>query len=229
MAIKKSPTTAASGPPCAPTRGFDPGSLGVVRNGVTRIPVVVHVVWNTAAQNISDAQIASQIDVLNRDYRRSNPEFGAMPAPFLPLKADLRIEFFLATLDPDDAPSSGILRRQTNVSVFARDDAVKSHADGGANAWPAERYLNIWDCHLGGGLLGYAQGSGAPAQTDGVVILPSAFGTIGTAVPPLHLGRTASHAIGRWLNLNQLWGDANAGAPGLPAFAEDRQATQFFV
>jgi hypothetical protein len=217
MSIKKSHRTAASDPSCAPTRLFDLDRLDVVRSGVTRIPVVVHVVWNTTAQNISDAQIVSQINVLNRDYRRSNPEFNNTPAPFLPLKADVRIEFFLATLDPDDAPSSGILRRQTSVTSFIRDDAVKSHANGGANAWPAERYLNIWVCRLGGGLLGYAQSPGAPAHTDGVVIVPSAFGTIGTATPPFHLGRTASHEIGRWLNLNQLWG--GAGAPGRPAFA----------
>lgn len=227
MAIKKSRTPAISDSPRASTHLFDPASLGAVHNGVTRIAVVVHVVWNTAAQNISDAQIASQIDVLNRDYRCNNPEFGAMPAPFLPLRADLRIEFFLATLDPDDAPSNGILRRQTHVSMFTRDDAVKSHANGGANAWPAERYLNIWLCKLGGGLLGYAQGPGGPAHTDGVVILPSAFGTIGTAVPPLHLGRTASHEIGRWLNLNELWGGASALE--FPPMADERRAVQFFV
>lgn len=32
------------------------------------IPVVVHVVYNTAGQNISDAQIASQLEALNADY-----------------------------------------------------------------------------------------------------------------------------------------------------------------
>ena len=44
---------------------------------------------------------------------------------------------------------------------------------------PASRYLNLWVCNLGGGLLGYAQFPGGPASTDGVVILYSAFGTQG--------------------------------------------------
>lgn len=121
------------------------------RPGITRIPVVVHVVWNTPAQNISDAQIASQIDVLNRDFRRTNADVGITPGPFLPLAADSRVEFFLATTDPSGAPISGIERRQTSVTSFSDDDAVKSTATGGMNAWPAAHYLNIWVC-----LLGYA-------------------------------------------------------------------------
>lgn len=88
------------------------------RPGITRIPVVVHVVWNTAAQNISDAQIASQIDVLNRDFRRTNPDVTNTPAPFLPLTADARVEFYLANVDPNGAPSTGIIRRQTTVASF---------------------------------------------------------------------------------------------------------------
>jgi len=35
--------------------------------------VVVHVVWNTAAQNISDAQIASQINVLTATSAARTP------------------------------------------------------------------------------------------------------------------------------------------------------------
>jgi hypothetical protein len=104
------------------------------RPGVTRIPVVVHVVWNTPQQNISDAQINSQIDVLNRDFRHTNPDVNNTPAPFLPLTADARIEFFLANVDPNGAPSTGINRRQTTVTSFGSNDAVKSQATGGADA-----------------------------------------------------------------------------------------------
>lgn len=184
------------------------------RAGMTRIPVVVHVVWNTAAQNISDAQIASQIDVLNRDFRRSNSDVEATPAPFLPFTADARVEFALATSDPHGAATTGIERRQTGVSAFGADDGVKSQASGGLDAWPAASYLNIWVCQLGGGLLGYAQFPGGPIETDGVVILQSAFGTIGTAAPPFHLGRTATHEVGHWLNLNHIWGDDGTGCSG---------------
>ena len=174
------------------------------RPGVTRIPIVVHVVWNTPQQNISDGQINSQIDVLNRDYRHTNSDVNNTSAPFLPLTADARVEFFLANVDPNGAPTTGIERRQTTVASFGSDDAVKAQATGGADAWPADRYLNMWVCQLGGGLLGYAQFPGGPAATDGVVILHSAFGTTGTAAPPFHLGRTATHEIGHWLNLNHI-------------------------
>ena len=199
---------------------FESGDRSALRPGVTRIPVVVHVVWNTPAQNISDAQIASQIDVLNRDFRRTNPDVGGTPAPFLPLATDARIEFFLATTDPNGAPSTGIERRQTTVTSFSGNDAVKSQGSGGMNAWPADRYLNIWVCQLGGGLLGYAQFPGGPAATDGVVILQSAFGTAGTVAPPFNLGRTATHEIGHWLNLNHIWGDDGTGCTGTDNVAD---------
>ncbi|MBB5367984.1 MULTISPECIES: M43 family zinc metalloprotease [unclassified Janthinobacterium] len=201
--------------------GLYEGDQGLAaRSGVTTIPVVVHVVWNTAAQNISDAQVASQIDVLNRDYRHTNTDVANTPAPFLPLTADARVEFALATLDPHGAATSGIERRQTSVTSFGADDAVKSQATGGMNAWPADTYLNIWICQLGGGLLGYAQFPGGPAATDGVVILQSAFGTIGTAAPPFHLGRTATHEVGHWLNLNHIWGDDGTGCTGTDNVAD---------
>ncbi len=190
------------------------------RPGVTRIPAVVHVVWNTPQQNISDGQINSQIDVLNRDFRRTNPDVNNTPAPFLPLTADARVEFFLANVDPNGAPTTGINRRQTTVASFGSNDAVKSQATGGADAWPAARYLNIWVCQLGGGLLGYAQFPGGSAATDGVVILHSAFGTTGTAAPPFHLGRTATHEIGHWLNLNHIWGDDGTGCSGTDNVAD---------
>jgi hypothetical protein len=188
-------------------------SAAPMRTGVTMIPVVVHVVWNTAAQNIGDAQITSQIGVLNRDFRKTNADVSSVPAVFAPLCADARIEFELATTDPQGNPTTGITRTQTNRASFT-DDAVKSAATGGADAWPADRYLNIWVCQLGGGLLGYAQFPGGPAATDGVVILHTAFGTSGTAMAPFNLGRTATHEIGHWLNLRHIWGDDGNGCNG---------------
>jgi hypothetical protein len=195
-------------------RRFELSGASALRSGITRIPVVVHVVWNTSAQNISDAQVASQIDVLNRDFRRANADVGSTPAPFLPLATDARIEFFLATTSPTGAPTTGIERRQTSVTAFTDDDAVKFAARGGMDAWPAANYLNIWVCPLGGGLLGYAQFPGGPDATDGVVILHSAFGTTGSAAAPFNLGRTATHEIGHWLNLNHIWGDDGTGCSG---------------
>src|SRR5947209_1142000 len=184
------------------------------RTGCTEIPVVVHVVYNTNAQNISDAQINSQIAVLNKDYRKKNTDISKVPAAFAPLATDARIQFKLATTDPNGAATNGITRTHTNTVSFSDDDAVKHAASGGHDAWPADKYLNLWVCPLGGGLLGYAQFPGGPAATDGVVILHSGFGTSGTAAAPFNLGRTASHEVGHWLNLRHIWGDDGTGCSG---------------
>ncbi|HKG22285.1 MAG TPA: zinc metalloprotease, partial [Blastocatellia bacterium] len=77
----------------------------------------------------------------------------------------------------------------------------------GKAPWPTDRYLNLWVCNLGGGLLGYAQFPGGPAETDGVVITHRGFGTNGTAQAPFNLGRTATHEVGHFLNLRHIWGD----------------------
>lgn len=186
---------------------YKKGLRAVSRTGIVRIPVVVHVVWNKEDENISDAQIHSQIDVLNEDFRKLNPDVSQVPPIWKDITADLEIEFFLATKDPDGNPTTGITRTQTSVTSFDTDDKVKSGATGGKDAWPADRYLNMWVCKLGGGLLGYAQFPGGPAETDGVVITYTGFGTIETARPPFDEGRTATHEIGHWLNLYHIWGD----------------------
>jgi hypothetical protein len=173
----------------------------------TVIPVVVHVVYNTAAENISMAQINSQIKVLNRDFRATNPDKANVPAPFKGLVADANIEFVLAKKDPKGKPTNGVTRTKTTRTEFGTNDSVKFKATGGEDAWPAKRYLNIWVCKLGGGLLGYAQFPGGPPKTDGVVITHTGFGTTGTATAPFNLGRTATHEIGHWLNLRHIWGD----------------------
>lgn len=170
--------------------------------------MVVHVIWNNEEQNISDAQIQSQIDVLNKDFRKLNSDVSKVPTVWSSLTADFQIEFCLATKDPSGNPTSGITRTQTSVVSFSTDDKVKkSGASGGEEAWPSDRYLNIWVCKLGGGLLGYAQFPGGPAETDGVVITYNAFGTMGTVSFPFDKGRSATHEIGHWLNLHHLWGD----------------------
>jgi len=180
-----------------------------LRTGVVRIPVVVHVVWNTAAQNVSDAQIQSQIDVLNADFRRTNADAASVPAAFAGVAADTRIEFALAVRDPNCAATDGITRTHTATTGFTRAtrNNVKSAATGGADPWPSARYLNMWVAHFTDDLLGFATFPGGPAALDGFVVRTDAFGTIGTATAPFHLGRTATHEIGHWLNLLHIWGD----------------------
>ncbi|PHB10152.1 zinc metalloprotease [Bacillus wiedmannii] len=181
---------------------------------VVKIPVVVHIVWNTEEQNIPDEQVHSQIDVLNRDFRAKNPDIANVPSAFKDSVSDARVEFFLATKDPDGNQTNGITRTQTTQQSFSVDDAVKSESAGGVNAWPADKYLNLWVCKLKGVLLGYAQFPGGPADKDGVVITYTAFGTTGTAKKPFHLGRTATHEIGHWLNLFHIGGDDGNACSG---------------
>lgn len=179
----------------------------VLRVGITTIPVVVHVVYNTPSEKISAAQLKSQIAVLNRDFRARNKDKTKVPAVWRGLVADGRIKFALARKDPAGRPTPGITRTKTSRTSFDADDSVKSTATGGADPWPSGKYLNIWVCTLAGGLLGYAQFPGGPAETDGVVILNTGFGTKGSATAPFNLGRTATHEVGHWLNLRHIWGD----------------------
>lgn len=175
-------------------------------NGPMTIQVVVHVVYSKAQENISAAQIQSQIRVLNRDFRAKNPDKSKVPPVWKSLVADANIKFELAKKDPDGKPTNGITRTKTTRPAFGTNDSVKSAAEGKA-PWATDRYLNMWVCNLRGGLLGFAQFPGGPADTDGVVITHRAFGTTGTATAPFKLGRTATHEIGHYLNLRHIWGD----------------------
>ena len=192
------------------------GRREIARAGITRIPVVVHIVYNESApeENVSDDQVRSQIDVLNLDFRKQNSDIDSIPAAFKLFAADARIEFFLASIDPSGAQTTGITRTKTLLTGFDDDNSVKSTLEGGIDPWPTERYLNIWVCKLKRGLLGYAQFPGGPAATDGVVITYTAFGTIGSAKAPFNLGRTTTHEVGHWLNLRHIWGDDGTGCSG---------------
>lgn len=185
-----------------------PGIAARVRRPIVTIQVAVHVVWNMPSENISDAQIESQIAALNLDFQAMNPDKSKAPAVWERLVADPGIKFALAPTDPTGKPTSGITRTKTASTSFRnKDNGVKATATGGIDPWPTDRYLNIWVCTLEGSLAGYAQFPGLPPETDGVVIHNTAFGTQGTATAPYNLGRTATHEIGHWLNLFHLWGD----------------------
>ena len=180
---------------------------------VVTIPVVVHILYKTTAENISDAQVNSQIAVLNADFRKTNADASLIPASFAGVAADCEVNFCLAQRTPTGAATTGIVRKSTTVASWSTNDAIKYSAQGGDDAWNTSQYLNIWVGTLGNSLLGYAQFPGTGlAATDGVVILNTAFGTTGTAAAPFNKGRTATHEVGHWLNLRHIWGDANCGS-----------------
>ena len=171
-------------------------------NGVIEIPVVVNVLYRTTAENVSQAQIQSQIDVLNKDFNATNTDFNLVPSTFSGVKANVGIRFVL----------DQVIRKSTTKTSWRTDDAMKKSSKGGINPTSPTTKLNLWVCTLSGGILGYAQFPGGSSSTDGVVILNKGFGTTGTAAAPFNKGRTATHEVGHWLNLRHIWGDATCGS-----------------
>ena len=179
-----------------------------INKNIITIPVVIHVVWNTNTENISDAQIFSQMDVLNADFRRTNVDAINTPSVWQNIAADSEIDFCLATTDPNGVFTNGITRTQTSQTSFSINGSdMKSTSSGGIDPWNQDDYLNIWVCDLSGGILGYATPpSNFNNPQDGVVIGYKYFGTIGPVQSPYNKGRTATHEVGHWLNLDHIWG-----------------------
>ena len=166
----------------------EPDNLGIIN-----IPVYVHVVYSNSNENISNAQIASQISVLNADFRKQNSDASNTPAEFAAVAADSEVSFTLA----------GTFRHASSQSSWGTNNSVKA-------AYPPvtpETHLNIWVCEIGGGILGYAQFPGGNLATDGVVCGPQYFGTTGYLSAPFDGGRTMTHEVGHYLNLRHIWGD----------------------
>jgi hypothetical protein len=173
--------------------------IDVTKTKLVTVKTVVNVIYKTADQNISQSQIQSQIKAMNKDFRATNPDRTDTPTPWLGLVTDTRIQFKLVK----------VTRTKTNVDGFTSDDKVKAASTGGIAPFSPKTHLNLWVCALTGGLLGYAQFPGGPAQTDGVVINYQAFGTSGTAAAPFNKGRTATHEVGHYFNLRHIWADTS--------------------
>lgn len=183
-------------------RGVTGGTTTTTTTPATiTIPVVVNVVYNTAEQNISDAQIQSQIDVLNEDFNRLNGDAYRTPEEFAGKAANLGIKFTL----------NRIVRKSSTVAAWTTDNKIKSTKTGGLAPTNATSMLNIWVCNLSGGMLGYAQYPGGSSATDGVVVQYNAFGRTGTLLTRFNKGRTTTHEVGHWMNLRHIWGDASCG------------------
>ncbi|MDQ6471899.1 zinc metalloprotease [Flavobacterium sp. LHD-80] len=178
------------------------GFSGRLVNGKIEIPVVVNVLYKTTAQNISNAQIQTQIDVLNKDFNALNSDYNSVPALFAGVKANIGITFVL----------DQVIRKSTTKTSWGTNDAMKKTAQGGIAPTSPTTKLNLWSCAIGGGILGYAQFPGGASSTDGVVIDSRYFGLSGAANAPFNLGRTATHEVGHWMNLRHIWGDATCGS-----------------
>lgn len=202
---------------------------GVATSNVYTIPVVVHVIHNGDAvgkgENITDAQVLSQIKVMNDDYRRKENTRGG--ANTTGKAVDIEINFCMAAVDPDGKPTNGIDRVDLGKASFGSIDEVENAKK--KTYWDPSKYLNMWTVKFGGKaekLLGYAQfpdksglqgmeDNGGDASTDGVVAVYDAFGSKdeddGTFVlkPSFAYGRTMTHEVGHWLGLRHVWGDGD--------------------
>ena len=178
------------------------------------IPVVYHVLHEGGAENISDAQIKSDLKDLNDTYRKRNANVGAVNPAFSGISADVEIEFRLAQKKNDGSCFSGITRTYsatTNTGGNGAADAVKlEHGD-----FPGNKYMNIYVAKNIGGAAGYTYRPGPPFYADmrnGIHVLHTYVGTIGTSTQTGY-NTTISHEAGHWLNLAHLWGNSNN--PGL--------------
>lgn len=175
------------------------------------IPVVVHIIYENESENVSYEQIMSQLDVLNQDFNRTNPDANQTPNEFLDVAADCNISFCLAQRTEENDTTTGITYTQTNVSSFSLyDNRIFQDSLGGKTIWNNSDYLNIYVCDLTNAL-GFASFPGGDENRDAIVIDYSNFGTINVS-PPFNKGRTATHELGHWLDLYHIWGPGNCGS-----------------
>jgi hypothetical protein len=168
--------------------------------GAVSIPVYFHIIQNANDPYINDAQVLSQLTVLNEDFNNDNSDIGdASSSGFGNILGKANISF----------TNAGITRTSTTKTSWPSDNSMKYDSSGGHDAITPETHLNIWVVsQIGSGTLGFAYYPGAaPAGADGVVIGAPYFGTQGSISSTFNLGRTATHEVGHYLNLRHIWGD----------------------
>ncbi len=167
------------------------------------IPIVFHVIEQGGTENISDAQIYDEVRILNNDYRKLNSDTTAIVPSFRTIAADIQIQFRLAQKDPNGNCTNGIDRVYSSLTNNADDNSK-------LNDWPRNKYLNVWTVKTisSSGVAGYAYlPQGAVSAVDGVIILSSYIGSIGTG--SVGTSRALTHEIGHFLNLQHTWGNTN--------------------
>jgi hypothetical protein len=184
-----------------------------IEGNVIKIPVVVHILYHTPSEKISDAQVQSQVDVLNRCFRHRNADSVKTPLWFRSLAADVEIEFQLAISDSRSRSTTGIIKKYTPVTKWGMDDKMKFSGNMGDDAWDPKSYLNIWVCNMDK-LAGYASLPGSDITKDGLVLDFGAFAAINSG-SGYDMGKTAVHEVGHWLGLKHLWGDTYCGDDGV--------------
>ncbi|MBS1781665.1 MAG: zinc-dependent metalloprotease [Bacteroidetes bacterium] len=193
------------------------------------VPVVFHIILTatqqTALGGISgiEERVYNQIQVLNDDYAKLNADTTFIPAPFKPVAGGSQIHFGLAHRKPDGSSTPGYeIRTTTTASYSFPASGAKYTNQGGLDAWDPSLYLNVWVINLGSSILGFTVPRSLlfsfPSQELGVVITHGAFGKRTAATTPYFIngidkGRTLTHEVGHYFELEHIWGDDNGLCP----------------
>ncbi len=169
---------------------------------VYTIPVVFHIIHEYGSENISDAQVLDEMIVLNRDYRMRNSDTSEIDNYFDTTRADVYVEFKLASKDPWGNCTNGIEHIFSHVTTEANDDSK-------LNGWHQSEYLNIWvvsslENHEASAYA-YFPSDQLPFYKDGIIIINDYVGRIGTGQN--EWSRTLTHEIGHYLALPHVWGE----------------------
>src|SRR4030095_3549866 len=135
------------------------------------LPIVVHIIMDAACAQgaVTDDMVHTQIAILQGDYRALP---GSLGAP----GTDTRIQFELATVDPDGNPTTGITRSRNTTGY------TDQCSHGATLAWAPHRYVNLYT-NTAAGARGYVPFLPAISpdlvgtNADRVVINTLAFGT----------------------------------------------------
>lgn len=166
------------------------------------IPTVVHILYDATVDSLPLEQVQSQINAMNLDFRRLNPDTSKTRAPFKAVAADCQIEFCLASIDPQGQPTTGVVwHRVPNFSVDQLPSLMEQ------TQWPPLRYLNIWVIPEGeGGFSSFAWEVGS--NTDGFWVGAKQFGTFGHNLKAgFNEGGTGTHEAGHYLGLYHTFHD----------------------
>lgn len=189
------------------------------REDVLMIPVVFHVLYTNASNNPTDAQLQSQIDILNEGFRKTNANVNSIVSEFKSIATDTKIEFCLAKVDPNGNETNGIERKQSTKLKWESEgpdgDECKKSSAGGLDGWDQELYMNIWSVPemVLGQVIGYSSFPGETPWRDGIVMRHNALGDEGTASSTgfRSVGKVTVHEAGHYFGLYHMWGGSNCG------------------
>lgn len=179
------------------------------------IPVVVHIVHDNGAENISDQAVIGGIQDLNDGMLGQTQNESFIQSEFMGIKSEnAPINFVFAKFDPNGNPTTGIVRHQNSTYTVAGDNLDMKRAYG----WPRDKYFNIYVTRKaratsntsGFAFYPYSVDADEQAFKDGVVIAYWAFGRHPDLYNEWYY--IITHEVGHWLNLIHIWGETGNGS-----------------